>query len=155
MIPPGRRMTLQHNHHQPNIRRRLRRGLERLSPDPYVEVLSGSNQETMTSSSMTPSSKRLITGLDRSKLSFRPESFAKALVNLQGTEGGTHRQFRPGLDRRGQGACRLPPHCVEPSPDSPAIVGGMHQQSSMPGRRRQWGLAGRRHTTQSRSRTRP
>jgi hypothetical protein len=124
-------MTPQRNHRQPSMKRRLRRGLARLLPDPYIEVLSGSNQETTaTGSLMTPSRRRLVTNPDRSELSFRPETFASAPVDPHGMERGAHRQLSTlGWRRVGR---RPPPHHAEPFPGlahnsgrhAPAIDGG-------------------------------
>jgi hypothetical protein len=108
-------MTPQRNHRQPSMKRRLRRGLARLLPDPYIEVLSGSNQETTaTGSLMTPSRRRLVTNPDRSELSFCLETFASAPVDPHGMERGAHRQLST-LEWRRVGR-RPPSHHAEPFP---------------------------------------
>lgn len=65
-----------------------------------------------TDSSMTPS-RRLVSGLDKSKLSFRPKTFARALVDPHRTEGGAHRQLSMlNTLTRFQNSLHMPPSSV-------------------------------------------
>jgi hypothetical protein len=95
-MPPGRWMTPQRNHHQPSNKRRCRRSLVRLSPDPCAEGLNESTMRKQRTKFFSDAFKKeiLVAGSDKSELSFRSEP----LLVLVGSRSPPHLTEPFGLD---------------------------------------------------------
>ena len=119
MMPLGRWMTLQHNHCWPSVKSRLRRGLARLLAWSLCQGIEriklGDNNNRFFNDAfkketpLWPSRRNRFfndntkhAGQQEHWHSFCLESYANALIDSHGTEGGTHRQFvHAGMEEGG------------------------------------------------------